>query len=283
MSIYFGCTACGKCCRGGPALSLDECLEHADRFVIGLNWRLQSLRLSADFTEKQVQQIKAHQEEIGFHTVRSGSFFAFVQVFPMVVDYASMHPTKPVCPMLDADTGRCSIYEVRPLMCRSVPFDPIVPPAVQRINVLQFGKAVGCASEIPGEGKALVFDGEQIVDNEYASAYARKLDVIKSDIPMLNRMVSFLSPHERVVGPSLDELHSASERNGWIETDLLALVAAYQFNKVDRSVWATLLEKQCSLIEKEIEGALQRKDKLERDRTLRLRATLSGYKRLLAK
>lgn len=141
----FGCTACGKCCTSSPLLSLPELFRHQARFVGLLG----------------VRRLGGHIDGIS-----SGGLFAFT----CALDHAGAGR----CPALTAQ-GLCSLHgEGKPVACRVVPFDALLPDEYQA-SVLEERRRdaerwdarclAGGAKEAPlPDGHAVVYRRLRIVD-----------------------------------------------------------------------------------------------------------------------
>lgn len=86
------------------------------------------------------------------------------------------------CPLREGDA--CSLYAVRPLMCRAVPVDPHTPPAwrAAAFDAAMAGwdkEGFPCAR--PKDGDPVLLDGSDIVDAETAAAVSADWAQEKSD------------------------------------------------------------------------------------------------------
>lgn len=170
----FACTQCGACCNRAPELELGEAAALADVFVLRLMLRLYSLpRSLADYALPNQPRDQASAEF--YQTKRLLSAFA-ASSWPAkvlrggkVVDY-TQYLSLSVLP-LDLGTGactalygtRCSIYERRPLSCRSVPLHYSRAEAFAARDLDAFVAAPGytCAT---GDEAPVVITAGAIVD-----------------------------------------------------------------------------------------------------------------------
>lgn len=90
----FGCTACGKCCRGPGSVYFTRADLENIYAALGLE----------SAAEKKALRDRLVQDR------RNGYY---------------IHRTEKACTLLDKQ-GRCSVYEARPLQCRTYPFWPSV-------------------------------------------------------------------------------------------------------------------------------------------------------------
>ncbi|MGH8485753.1 MAG: YkgJ family cysteine cluster protein, partial [Pseudomonas sp.] len=146
--IRFDCTGCGKCCTGHHVpLTLNEARQWTGSggqvIVLIEAFMANGLGLPADQREHAMRRS---------WPVPCGSTEAHV-----AITFAAFNPER--CRNLDAD-DRCTIYDIRPLVCRIYPMEinPHIPlnPA-----------AKDCPPESWEQGPALIVGGE-LMDQELA-------------------------------------------------------------------------------------------------------------------
>lgn len=139
-SLYFGCSACGKCCDSAPRLLLPELFRHRERFL-GL---------------------------LGVER-RGASFELFVHGFGFEAD--------PSCPAL-LSSGACAIhFEGKPSVCELVPLDASLLDSEQagllRSRSTEAGAwGADCIRSAPLEGFREITRGLRVVDPESEAALA---------------------------------------------------------------------------------------------------------------
>lgn len=283
--ISFRCNACGKCCTGSVALTIDECFALQGDFIMGLMWRAQPIGTyqlrGVDMNDEELEIFYAQLRE-SFPIGKFGSQSAFIQVFPTAVDYAAMREVNPVCPKLGGD-GKCSIYERRPKMCRSVPFQPIAPVALQGKILRGFADRYDCVSIGDKAESMVIFDGEKIVDEKCAADFEANSFAVKQDAVVLSKLIAAAHQTQRTLVPSLHDIAGIAKSGGWIETDMLPLALAFKISGLDEPRLKLFFSSQRDLIANETAKALERKDKDERYRTKLLRGYANNYQKFLEK
>jgi Fe-S-cluster containining protein len=136
----FACTQCGKCCDRSPEVELSEAASLADVFVFRLMFRLYSLPKtpggghSAVFYERK-RLLSAHAARTyPTRYVRDGKRMDhnnYLMISALAVDAG-----RGACRALKGN--RCSIYERRPLGCRTVPFHYSRPEASAERDLARF-------------------------------------------------------------------------------------------------------------------------------------------------
>ena len=128
----FACTACGNCCNRGPEMELSEATALAGTFVTSILFKAHSVPIDArsdaarTWWRTQASRIpigpaleerRRHLSQFASRkrTDKAGGRHVFLTMSAIVEDDGSGR-----CPALAAD-NLCSIYESRPLTCRTVP------------------------------------------------------------------------------------------------------------------------------------------------------------------
>ena len=242
-AFEFGCSACGRCCNSPPALTLDELLHHASRFVGCV-----AVRRDADGAI--ALQTQGH-------------------------DYPSLQ----ACPARD-DAGLCQIHaDLKPGMCRVVPLDPRLPQAqqavvLQRRHAESAFLAADCIA--PGEraGFAPLVAGEHIVDAHYLAAFEQQRAALRLDDECWGReLLAWLRPE-------LARQGNAPPPGGYLALSLvpvLAVLARESTAAQDRCV--DYARRQTVLINANIARAVQRRRPQDRPFTEELRRFVAQYAR----
>jgi Fe-S-cluster containining protein len=132
--VSFHCTACGACCNSAPALSLPELFHHQSRFIGTLAIRrIEPLRVGAPWGAAGV---RADAEDVAAfdaltaelcEPVEGPAGRALVLLAVQAFDEAALGR----CPALGNDQ-RCGVHADRkPLACRAVPLEPLLPDRLQ--------------------------------------------------------------------------------------------------------------------------------------------------------
>ena len=184
------------------------------------------------------------------------------------------------CPALDADHKRCTIHDRRPHTCRTVPIRYDVPAG---LLVRAFRGVVdeGRASSDPFEcdvsesAPVLLRDGEA-VQAEYTSARTAGIDAAVAEKELCARILS--SP----LLPPLRDVFGMLRRGQLLSVSFHgALLTARDLGLLDDAAVRSFCTAQLALLEREIERALARRNKAERDVTNRFRTLLAAYRTVL--
>lgn len=288
MEFIFDCFKCGKCCNAGPALSVDEAFKYQEMFIIGLRYQVQHYeqygKLIAGWMDGQIFSSKDmalfvdRLREI-FPAIHGGSNGSFLNVYPFVSGY-SLAPGN-MCEAL-GESMECKLHNDKPTMCKSVPFDPIMPESLQFYTLRRF-KEYGCISEGNSESvsQRIVYRNGEIVDPEFRSAFQSRF----SDISNEKGGVAFVALSMKEgspMAPNLSMVMNSAAAGGWVETEmspLLFYMALNDFHMIGPI--NSFIENQINLIGGEIEKAIVRQNKQERDRTRVLRNYVNAYRRTL--
>jgi|tagenome__1003787_1003787.scaffolds.fasta_scaffold20858114_2 Fe-S-cluster containining protein len=262
-SLRFACTQCGKCCNRSPEVELSEAAALADVFVFRLMFRLYSLprtfesgRSPSENAETFYQKkrlLAAHAaRQYPEKIMRDGRRVEHTEY--LMISALALDTRLGACAALS--DGRCSIYDRRPLGCRTVPFHYSRADALAERDLDAFVATPGYACDT-GEGAPVVLADGRIVDRLTLQTRAEALTLAGLDLPwkqaIVRRMKS--SPSTESVLPSLDEVKAnaafgamtTSMRAGWqiaaeaglIGRELLAALVAQQLATIDRELART--------------------------------------------
>ncbi|MFM5893376.1 MAG: YkgJ family cysteine cluster protein [Novosphingobium sp.] len=257
----FACTQCGKCCNRAPELELGEAADYADTFVLQLLMRIYSLPRS--FTEYDSPLPRAEASAEYYESKRllgqfaAASWHAKVQRADRIVDYVqylslSVLPLDlglKACPALSGEN--CSIYESRPLSCRSVPLHYSRPAAAARRDLDNFTGVPGfrCAT---GPEAPLVISGAGIVERTLLAARTEALDQAKRDARWKAALVKAMKvgehnlPAPRAVEAKVElGALTASMQAAWRVAETAGLIAPGSTGR--------LLSAQARLIQRELD------------------------------
>jgi hypothetical protein len=124
--VHFGCSRCGACCNSTPQLSLPELFRHQATFIGCLSIRrLAPLTHGADAPAAgELGAFLSHYAQ----GLTSGGLTQYVSI----TSQAYQDPLSDRCVAL-AEDKLCSLQDKgKPLMCRSVPLEALLPDALQR-------------------------------------------------------------------------------------------------------------------------------------------------------
>jgi Fe-S-cluster containining protein len=280
MSFSFACTQCGKCCKGGGhALSIDEIFKYQDVFISGLHWSAH--HVSNDETTTLLDGSRFNSVDLHNHfdslcgtflKGRRGKTYPFV--YPAVTGY-DMAPGNP-CSALNED-NTCRLQADKPERCRSVPFDPMLPEAMQDFVLREF--QFDCMNEIEGNGgENLIFSGGKITDAAYKDDYGKRLSAMERDMPTLSAVAQLIEEEQSAVAPSFDHFLDVTGDGGFIETSMLPLLLVLAFqSEENKGRVLGYIAAQERLINAGIENALRERNKSHRERTATMRGYLKVY------
>jgi Fe-S-cluster containining protein len=293
-TIHFECTACGKCCTEPPEMTVLEATRLGDVFVPALVYRLTSL--PKDDNEAAFASLSPHRHFKGMDSrelvarlressaVRAAGVIVTEPGWEHHVSITTRAWTYQAiwCAALDADHKRCTIHDRRPHTCRTVPIRYDVPAGLlvrAFRGVVDEGKASSDPFEcdVSESAPVLLRDGE-VVDEEYASARKAGVDAAVAEKELATRILSspLLPPIRDVYGLlRRGQLVSVSFHGG--------LAAAHDLKLIDDAGVRSFCTAQVALLEREIERALARRLKNEREMTTRYRTLVSAYETMMSR
>jgi Fe-S-cluster containining protein len=165
----FACTSCGACCNRSPEVQLSEAAALSDMFVFRLMFRLYELPRtpachlgggSAEAFHESKRLLAAFAARSRIVRRRQGTKSVEHRQY-LVVSALTLDTAPGACTALSA--GRCSIYDRRPLACRTLPFHYSRPEASARRDLEAFVATPGHACDTGGRAP-VVLAGGRIVD-----------------------------------------------------------------------------------------------------------------------
>lgn len=219
----FACTACGRCCDRGPEMEIGEAAALADRFSLSLIFKVHSLPTSErspwarrwrgvlgttlgvrQALDEQRRQLKPFAALRRVDRARDRQIFLTLSA--MVDDDGAKS-----CPALF--DGRCSIYERRPLTCRTVPLHYSRAPSTLQAYLDGFTATAGYACETIAAPPILARGQVQV--EEVRRAREEALLVASGDSTWKAAMIALMDDAEaaREVGlPTLGDVMTNSDR-----------------------------------------------------------------------
>ena len=257
----FACTQCGKCCDRSPELELGEAAGLADQFVFRLLFRLYRWpRSVADYQRSGVPREQANAEF--FETKRLlGAFAAhsysakvrqsgkvseplnFLTISALTLDSGSG-----ACSALN--DARCSIYERRPLACRSVPlhYSRGVTFAQQDLDAFVIRPGYGCDS---GPLAPLLLAEGKIADPAVLAAREAALEQAEADRPWKAAIIKAMKAGDTNL-PSLREIEANAGRGAMTTSMRAGLQIACTAGLIDAAELRSLVEAQAAAIERQL-------------------------------
>lgn len=164
----FACTVCGKCCTRGPEMELSEATALADVFATRLLFRIQAIPndlktqgvqnwLASDSSSAAAAQAidDAHAHATLFAAAREKlgdgwTRYVMISALPVYMQAGR-------CPALADD--KCTIYERRPLSCRTTPFHYSRPTATLAAQLKRFVATPGFQCDTGPDAPAILKGG----------------------------------------------------------------------------------------------------------------------------
>lgn len=260
----FACTQCGKCCNRSPEVELSEASKLADIFVFRLLFRMYSLPVSpaelgranrALFYERK-RLLNAHAARAYEVKQREGQK-SNRRINYLMISALAVQTSRGACSALNS--SRCTIYERRPLTCRSVPFHYSRGDSVALSDLDEFMNTPGYRCDASSSAPVVLQSGV-LVDPVAKEARLRALAVAKQDLAWKQAIVRAMKTSSRNALPSFAELEmhapmaamTTSMRVGWeiavsatllAEDDLKALLTT-QLATIERELGKGLASAQ---------------------------------------
>ena len=258
---HFACTQCGQCCSRAPELELGEAAALAEVFVLRLLMRIYSLpRSVSDYLTPDQPRDRASAEF--YHTKRlilafaATSWPAKVRRDGRAVEYVQ-YLSLSVLP-LDFGTGacnaldgtHCSIYERRPLSCRTVPLHYSRSEAFATRDLAAFVATPGYACATAADAPLVISQG-RITDPAMLAGRADALRQAQADrlwkaaiVKAMKAGQSGLPSPRRVEAEAARGALTASMLAAWSVAEAAGLITQAQAHRH--------LAAQCNLIHHEL-------------------------------
>ena len=218
----FGCTQCGKCCNRSPEVQLSETAALADVFVFRLMFRIYWLphqlndylapgrpeaNASAAFYEKKrlLNAFAARKSRVKVR--RDGKAVEYAKY--LMVSALALDTSAGACSALNG--MRCSVYDRRPLSCRSVPFHYARAEALAETGLRSFVETAGYRCDTSEAAEVALEDG-RIVAREFNEARSAALDLAGRDRPWREAIVrrTIAAPLTDLSLPNLHEIEAGA-------------------------------------------------------------------------
>ncbi len=289
---HFACTACGKCCNTPPETTVLEAIGLGDTFVANLVYKLsrvprqgnevgsRDLVMEGDFAgidrDLYTREVGAIVRRAGVRVGAEPGWDVFLTISVRPWTYASAV----ACPALDVTNGHCLVHERRPTTCKSVPLGYDVPDALlvpaYRAVVARGKELLGYACDTSTSAPVLLQDGV-LVSDEYRAAREEGAKLDEGNRALAERLLrSKLLPSPR------DVLGAMGRGSQVTVTFFGAAIEAHLAGLVDESSLLGFFEAQERVIAREVDAAMARKIKSERDMTTQLRKLGDTYAKLRA-
>ena len=211
--LRFACTRCGACCDRSPEVELSEANELADIFVFRLMFRLYDLPRTyagwlacgkaADSSEgfyeskRLLNAFAARKSPVRkVHAGKAVDYTRYLTISALTLDAGAG-----ACGALR--DGGCSIYDRRPLACRTVPFHYSRPEAFAARELGEFVSKPGYRCDT-GPDAPVAIDGGRIVHAGWRNARDEAVAGADRDSGWRDAIVGALKASPR--NPSLPSL-----------------------------------------------------------------------------
>jgi Fe-S-cluster containining protein len=187
-TVSFSCSACGACCNSAPQLSLPELFHHEQRFIGTLAIRRIEPLASGVGPARALAATDA--ERVAFEALAGELCESVVgpngQEFVLLAVQAFDDPERGRCPVLDAEK-RCGIhFDRKPLGCRSVPLEALLPDSLQHAVLAERARdaayfGANCIAFEERPGHLPIVSGGKVVSEEAAHALTHRRRELDED------------------------------------------------------------------------------------------------------
>jgi Fe-S-cluster containining protein len=285
MDAFLNCNQCGKCCNSGPSLAFSEVFKFQDKFVMGLYCQAQSDRKSnfpekimgSPVTDADHKMVIDHMGQLfGRMNTWDGGFY--LQFYPMDIGYSTLKHHS--CDQLQANGG-CGIHDDKPSMCRSVPFDAMLPESQQALKIEGFMNNFTCLTTTGAE-QDLIYREGQIVNPAYKQGYDAKFADLSAHMPFMTVLAKEAVSNSGYMPPA-EKIVEVAKRGGRLEIGILHYLVLYMHQIPEEMINRTqqvidFCANQIALSNELITKAISRKNKAELERTRALRNNIEELK-----
>jgi Fe-S-cluster containining protein len=267
----FACTQCGKCCNRSPEVELSEAAALADVFVFRMLFRLYCLPQQArDYVA--LQQAKENASAIFYQKKRLLSAFA-ARKYParlqcggkpisytkyLVISALALDTSTGSCGALSGN--RCSIYDRRPLSCRSVPLHYSRAQALAEADLKAFVETAGYRCDTSRTAPA-VLNGAQIINSEIAAARSESVLAAHGDRKWGEAIVRAMRGSSSL--PTMSEIEANANLGAMATSMRIAWQIAADARLIESRECDRLVELQLATIEREITARRCSQDALD--------------------
>ena len=262
----FACTACGRCCNRGPEMELGEAAGLAGTFILSLLFKVHSLPASerSDWAghwwrdrnsriplRPALDEAERHLRLSATRSVdKSRDRQMFLEISAIADDDGEGR-----CPALAGDL--CSIHDIRPQTCRTVPLHYSRAPSTLEQCLDQFVATPGFKCDTTPSAPAIL-DGNRIVDSQLNADRAKAVALAKSDRAWKEQLIARMKDGPRAAAAGLPQLDAvfANSDNGY--ATMLPMIVAWRVAAdagfLSRTELEVLCRKQADLIRRKVAG-----------------------------
>jgi Fe-S-cluster containining protein len=272
---HFACTQCGKCCNRSPEVELSEAAGLSDVFVFRLMFRLywlpdqagdyrrsgqgQPNRTSVFFEKKRLLNTFAARK-YSAKAMRDGKRIAYTKY--LLISALAVETIEAACSALS--DSRCSIYDRRPLTCRSVPLHYSRAEARAAFDLETFVGTSGYRCDTSDAAPIILEDG-RIVAPEIGAARSDAIALAARDRPwseaIVRRMSDPVSSSQSL--PSIEEIESSAALGAMTVPMREAWQVAADIGLMTRGERDGLIELQLGTIRRQLASGRCSRDALE--------------------
>jgi len=253
-TLRFACTACGRCCDRGPEMELGEATRLSGRFITRLIFKRHSLPLHANSRRaahwrrgrESRRPIAEALDEARAHLVRFSVLdevdrgrgrSTHLTVSALTVDAGTGR-----CPALVDD--RCSVYEARPLTCRTVPLHYSRPASSLGDYLHAFVRTPGYRCDTTTDAPVLL-DGDAILDIAVQSARDTAMTLVETDGPWRRRLVELMRRPDTAFAAGLPTLDVVARNAEAGSATLVSMLIAWRVGRDLGLIKAADFERIC--------------------------------------
>lgn len=264
--MRFACAQCGACCNRSPEVALSEAAPLADMFVFRLMFRLYELpRTLAGYLESRTAT--AGSGALFYETKRLLAAFAGRKYAARrrqngkAVEYTKYLAVSALT--LDAglgacaalSSGRCGIYDRRPLACRTVPFHYSRPEASAENDLAAFVGTAGYRCDTT-DAAPVVLEAGRIVDPGSLRARSDAVELAARDRRWQDLILRRVRTGSRNGAlPSLREIEAGAAFGATTTSMRVAWQIAAEAGLIGAEECRTLIAAQAAVIERELAAA----------------------------
>ena len=260
----FGCTSCGNCCNRGPEMELSEATALADRFITSVVFKAHSLPES-DRCGWAAEWWRNHDTRIPIRPAleeqrRHLNHFASRrrverrrerQVF-LTISAIVNDDGRGRCPALAGNL--CSIYDARPLTCRTVPMHYSRPRSVLQSYLDQFTATPDYRCDTSSTAP-IILDGNRIVDAAVERHREEAISLARKERAWKDQLLLLMDDDRKAEAAGLPTYDAVLANTDQGYATLLPMIVAWRVAKdrglLPREAFHDLCRKQMALIQAE--------------------------------
>jgi Fe-S-cluster containining protein len=246
-------------------MALSEATALADKFITSLLFKLYGLPLykrSKRATQwwqtrggslPVAEALEEERDALGHYSVRDKIDKSKGRSLHLTISALTVDREKGRCPALAENL--CTIYESRPLSCRTVPMHYSRPSSVLGSHLDKFVRTPGYLCDTTANAP-VVFDGLSITDRSVQRARDEALELAKSEAAWKEKLVSLMDSPGAASAAGLptyeDVLHYADGGSAASVSMLIAWRVARDIGLISAGSFEEICRKQIALIDSEL-------------------------------